>query len=372
MYFYRKDNENAVQDSRNKNRESNLELLRILSMLLIVLHHYVLNSGISNIQGIQTNKLILQILSIGGKVGVNIFVLITGYFMIKSNFKIKKLVMLTCEVLTYSIFILILTYIFKTEYVTFEIIIKSILPIIFSLYWFAQAYVILYILSPFINEFINKSEKKSIEKLLIILFIIQTIIPTITTSSFGFSELTWFINLYIIGAYIRLYTNKILESKKIGILSILLGLSILIISIIFFDVIGTKVDIIAGNELYMTGMNRIPSLIIAVFIFIFFKNVKIKHNLLINNIASSTFGIYLIHENPLARKIIWNDIIKAPNYSNSKNVIVYALFFALLVFFICSVIDLIRQHTLEPIINKTFDKITNIYRSNKNLKRKNL
>ena len=31
-----------------KNRNSNLELLRIILMLVIVLHHYIVNSGITN------------------------------------------------------------------------------------------------------------------------------------------------------------------------------------------------------------------------------------------------------------------------------------------------------------------------------------
>lgn len=74
-------------------RSSNIELLRICSMLLIVLHHYCVNSGfveIIDLNDITVNTLLVQFMAFGGKVGVNVFLLISGYFMINGTRKYQK------------------------------------------------------------------------------------------------------------------------------------------------------------------------------------------------------------------------------------------------------------------------------------------
>ena len=74
-------------------RDSNFELFRIVLMLLIVAHHYVVNSGISQLYDfnhITGNMIFLQLFGFAGKIGINFFVFITVYFMIKSQFKFRK------------------------------------------------------------------------------------------------------------------------------------------------------------------------------------------------------------------------------------------------------------------------------------------
>ena len=77
-------------------RNSNIEFLRIVSMLLILFHHYAVHSGFNfEFTGqIISNKIFIDILSSFGKAGVNIFLAISSYYLIdlesKSKFKIKK------------------------------------------------------------------------------------------------------------------------------------------------------------------------------------------------------------------------------------------------------------------------------------------
>ena len=81
-----------------KERNSNLELLRIISMLLIIMHHYSIHGFSPNILYYSSNKYILDFLSLEGKLGVNCFILISGYFMINQKFTIKKLLSILGEV----------------------------------------------------------------------------------------------------------------------------------------------------------------------------------------------------------------------------------------------------------------------------------
>lgn len=67
-------------------RNSNIEMLRIMSMFLIILHHGTLYSGFDfPLQSISISKMCVDILSMGGKIGVSLFILITGYFLSQSE-----------------------------------------------------------------------------------------------------------------------------------------------------------------------------------------------------------------------------------------------------------------------------------------------
>ena len=76
-----------------KLRNSNLEMFRIIVMLLIVAHHYVVNSGLMPIMAenpTSAKSMFLYLFGWAGKTGIDCFVLITGYFMCKSDICLKS------------------------------------------------------------------------------------------------------------------------------------------------------------------------------------------------------------------------------------------------------------------------------------------
>ena len=90
-------------------RQSNLELSRILAMYLIVMHHFSVHGGVSIWSGsapLSFNFYLDQLLSTGGKIGVNLFVLITGYFLAKKFSKFSSLVYLWIKTFSYVIIFL--------------------------------------------------------------------------------------------------------------------------------------------------------------------------------------------------------------------------------------------------------------------------
>lgn len=152
---------NAVIESKETNdRKLNFELLRIVSMFLIVIYHYSDWGGLIQVGDDLSTKLIGDFLNIGGKLGVNIFVLISGYFLIDSKFKIKKLIKVIFEVWLYSVGIALVCMLLKIGDLSQDTIVKSFLPIMNNMYWFATAYVVMYVLSPFINKFIRMYWKR--------------------------------------------------------------------------------------------------------------------------------------------------------------------------------------------------------------------
>lgn len=352
----------------NKERNSNLEILRIISMILIVMHHYSVHGFSLNNLDYSFNKYIIDFLYLGGKLGVNCFILISGYFMINSKFTIKKLLKLLGEVWFYSIGILILFITILTPIKPLGIgsIIKSFLPVTYSLYWFITVYVILMVLSPFINKFVDSIDKTTYQKLIVFLVIIGSIIPSLMLGySKIINELGWFIILYLIAGYIKKYTDSTKMNANKHFIVAGISIFILLLSVICFNLLGYKFGIkgLINNSRYFANFNSIILLIISIELLIGFSRLKERRSRFINTISSATLGVYLIHDNFLVRPYIWRKVFKNELVYDSKYLIFHAVFAVITVYVICTIIDLIRQKTVEKLylsfIDRYFDSISN-------------
>src|SRR5574344_1877581 len=113
-----------------KDRQSNIELLRILAIIMITLHHFSLYLGLYNNSNLGMEKNIFGIVLFSlGKIGVNIFIIISGYFLIDSKSNIKKIIKLWLEVLFYSVSILIIGELLHINTLSFNDNVKALLPI---------------------------------------------------------------------------------------------------------------------------------------------------------------------------------------------------------------------------------------------------
>lgn len=113
--------------------------------------------------------------------------------------------------------------------------------------------------------------------------------------------------------------------------------------------------------IYMfTGQsNRILAIVTAVCSFAFFVNVNIKQSKLINMVAKSVFGVLLIHANNLTMiDFVWKKLFRSQwAFENLESAfIVHAFVTVMVIFSVCSVIDMVRIRFLEKPIFEYFDK----------------
>ena len=121
-----------------KKRNSNVEILRIISMTMILISHYSINTGVVLFEmPITFNRIMLEALKLGN-IGVIIFLLITGYYGVKKEkaFQFKKIFNLYLQVLFYSIMIYFIFVLFGQEKLTLKGLLLNIFPITFNSYWF--------------------------------------------------------------------------------------------------------------------------------------------------------------------------------------------------------------------------------------------
>lgn len=142
----------------------------------------------------------------GGKLGVNLFILISGYMTACSTFKSRSLLRVVFETVFYSVSILLLYLIFNPAVVdSGSNVVKSFIPCISSMYWFVTSYIGMVIVSPVLRLLLNKLSQKQLYRFLIFMFVPLSVIPTFTHMDFIVNGFVWFVYLYLIAGYIRLW-----------------------------------------------------------------------------------------------------------------------------------------------------------------------
>lgn len=181
-------------------RQSNLELSRILAMYLIVMHHFSVHGGVSIWSGsapLSFNFYLDQLLSTGGKIGVNLFVLITGYFLAKKFSKFSSLVYLWIKTFSYVIIFFLLFCALGLHPFSWSSLVSCFFPIRNDFYWFVSAYFLLILLSPFITIGIKALGQRKLFAFLLIFGFFWSVIPTLTTKpEYYGSTLFWFVYLF--------------------------------------------------------------------------------------------------------------------------------------------------------------------------------
>ncbi len=354
----------------NAVRKSNIELLRIVAMLLVLVVHVdffsigwpdkneIINNPISTFMRIEFESLAI--------VCVNVFVLISGYFGIK--LKLKSICNFLFQILFFRVVIYLAVSFIKNIPLTLGELLYMIIPGYDD--WFVSAYIMLLLLSPILNSY---SENNSFNKkvlLLIIFYVIQSLFGWLEPFWFaiyrnGYSIIS-FIGLYLLGRLIFNYqSNIILSYKK----KMYLGM---------YLIISTVVSIIVYTMLYIIDINAIKTRIIplmvaysspivvfcSICLFVCFMKIKIQSKF-INWIGVSAFSVYLVHTHPYiinyfkqTAKSIWQ------TYSGIEYVFIIIVF--VIGIFIGSIIlDKVRifiwKHLILKLVLK-FDNRINQYK----------
>lgn len=330
------------------NRNTNIELYRIVVMFLIVAHHYLVNSGL--IQVIENEPLtgksaFFYVFGMWGKTGINCFVLITGYFMCRSNITLRKFLKLFLQIEFYNI-VINLIFVF-TGYKDFNI--KSL----YEMFWpiksvadgFTSCFLLFYLCIPFLNILVHNMNKRQHQLLMALCLFIYTILGTTTRIYVAINYVTWFCILYFISSYIRIYGINYKDVKiKWGWLSIFS----IVISVSSVLVLSTIVNTPGREFILVSDSNHIMAVITSVCLFMYFKDLQIKNSAFINKVASCMFGVLLIHANSdTMRQWLWRDTFNNVGWFATDYAVLHALISVILVFIICIVVDSFRIKYVE-------------------------
>lgn len=322
-------------------------------MLLIVAHHYVVNSGLLDSGGpiysepFAYRSQFLLIYGAWGKIGISCFMLITGYFLCKSNITAKKYAKLLFQVMFYRI--AIHTIFWLTGYATFTLpeFIKTLIPVTNIGVGFTSAMLVFYLFIPFLNILIRNMSEKQHLKILGLSTFTYVLLGTLPFFHVTMNYVSWFMVLYLISSYIRLYPKVIFSNKKFWGGMLFGSVLVSIASVVVCSWLSFRFNV-QMVYYFVTDSNTFLAVITAVSAFMFFLNLDIKNSKFINTVAASTFGVFLIHtHSDTMRQWLWGDILKNTEMYFSDFIYVHALISVLVVFIICILIDFIFKNIIE-------------------------
>lgn len=335
-------------------RQSNFELLRILAMIMIIFHHFSLHGGFNfSSTTLSIPRFWYQFIIMGGRIGVNLYVLISGYFLIESkaeNVSIYKVLKLWGQVVFYSAAIYALRLILG-EALSVKQLYAVLRPIMKGAWWFASAYFVLYLLHPYLNRILRSLDKTVYQRLLMLMLFMWCVIPTVFMAWFESNDLVWFVTLYAIAGYIRLYGLNPFIERNAGKLAAVFAVMVYCLNFLL-TVMGTRKEFFSNISTFYYNSQSVFALAVSVCLLISFSKISIPYSKWINTIASATFGVYLLHDHDFTRPLLWNQVFHNASYQNSLMLIPYSIAVVCLVFIVCTLIDLLRQKLIEPLFLK--------------------
>ena len=189
---------------------------------MIVMFHYVVNSGLNGIDGplktngVTPNSIYLWIFGMWGKVGINCFLMITGYFMCKSQITVKKFIKLLFQIYFYKVLIFGAFLIIGYESVSLRSCTRILMPFEFiNNSNFATCFLLFYLTIPFWNILIQNINKQQHLFLLLFLLVCYTLWGGIPWHTIPFNYISWFGVVFLIASYIRLYPMSLFENKQL-------------------------------------------------------------------------------------------------------------------------------------------------------------
>ena len=295
-----------------KLRNSSIEILRIISIILIVIHHYAIHGfDIGNLP-YHYNQYLISVLGLGGKLGVVCFILISGYYMCESKISVKKILKLIAEAWFYMVAIglLFLFVLRPVEPITKIDLIKIFIPIVYNQNWFITDYILLMIVSPLLNILIKNLDKKLYKSSMFLGVIIWGILPNFIIADLSFNSFIYFMLIYLIAGYIKKYINIENGKKYHNLVLAFLNYFVIIISSIVLIYFGHlfNMPIFTRNSIHFSALQSPFILLTGIELLLFFLKLKPFTNKLINKVASTTLGIYLIHDNFLMRPYLWGGV----------------------------------------------------------------
>lgn len=299
-----------------KPRRMNLELLRCLAMMMVIALHFLGKGellGELSQKNLGLTEIIAWILESFCIVAVNVYMLISGYFLCQSGFRLSRFLQLLMQIWFYSVVFGLLGValgLVPTETVDVYFFLQLIFPVSMNHYWFMTAYLFFYLLLPLVGTAVKQLNKKQLQFVIAVLLlwfsVLKSVLPIrLTTDGRGYDFL-WYLCVFLVAAYIRRFGLKALEDRGKGLglyfIAVFLSFAEVMVLYLLYVRTGKLQGLISVSHEY----NHVLTLAAAVGLFMAFLSIRVPDGFgkVVGRIAPLTLGVYLLHEN-LGLRYAW-------------------------------------------------------------------
>lgn len=347
-----------------KKRMANLELLRCIAMMMVIALHYLgkggllpdlADSGPDGSAGFGVAGGAAWLLEAFCIVAVNIYMLISGYFLCASSFKLSRLLQLLLQIWLYSVIFGILgavTGVTAGTTVDTHYFLTLVFPVSMRHYWFMTAYVFLYLLLPFVGAAVKRMTKGQLQAAVALLLItfcaLKSILPLrLETDAQGYDCL-WYLCVFLTAAYIRRFGAEFPKSRRRA-LAVYVGCCLLAFGgTMALQLIFARTGSLGRMKGMCMEYNHVLPFLGALGLFGVFLKTEIKGKIagVINRVAPYTLGVYLLHEN-LGLRYAWQRWFGADRISTPGELLLLTLL-AVLGVFVCGIFaDMLRAWAMK-------------------------
>lgn len=340
--------------SNASKRQTSIELLRIICMLLIIAHHCIGHGGAAYMETC-SNRVMGLLLIPGGKICFNAFLAISAWFMVDQTFKLERFFKTWLQVLFYSVCFAVIAF-FLGNPMELKDWVSIFFPIAGNSHGFAASYLAFYLLTPFLKMITENLTEKQAKIIVLSLLYFEVGTQLIGNFTQYFqpipSELLLFIMCYFIAYYLKKYPLRIQQSK-LAMFTVFLICWMAVFIIVFLYLVKMPQNPVVN---YFWNIVKDESSIFNIVggyaLFFIFYNIKLPSIQVINKISKHVFGVLLMHDNNFFRAILWLQLLKTGNWYYSPYFLFYVLLATVGIFVIGVIIDWLREKLLEKPILK--------------------
>lgn len=343
-------------------RNSNLELLRILCMIMLVLHHFVVHGGSIGMEGMSTNRIISLIILPLGKICFNCFIALSTWFLVKSTFKASRFIKVWIQVLFYNIIFLALTCMIGGVYadgITWKTWLGAFFPVTGNSHGYAAAYMAFYLTIPFLKMISDAVNKKQLILLISFLAITQLGAGLLGyvigyTQPFA-SEILLFVLCYFISLYLQKYPLKYQNNGWVLII-FFLGLWLFTAFCRVWNAYSPEIWFPNFFANYATGSElSFVNIIAGYALFLAFNTIKMPTSKMVNTAATTMFGVLLFHDHNFFRPVLWKVILKTDTwyYISTSQFVFRMVIITIGIMTFGMAIDFLRQNLFEKWLIKS-------------------
>ena len=347
--------DNRTKKGKNrKPRMTNLELLRCVAMMMVVVLHYL---GKGNLLGDVSGE---SMSAVGVAawlfesfciVAVNVYMLISGYFLCESHFKWSRLIGLVCQVWFYSVVVGLAAAAFHlvpAEQLTTNYYVQLFFPIMMGHYWFLTAYIFLYLLLPLVTMAVKRMTEGQLRGTILLLLFVFTVSKSVLPVRLDMDakgyDMIWYLCMFLVAAYLRKFGVPFWNKKSRSLCLYVVGSLCVFGEVMALHVIYCKTGKLGLLLTVSTEYNHIFPVLASVGLFAFFLKVKVPDRMgkFICRIAPYTLGVYLLHENSGVR-YLWPKWLGAERIASVGGLLLGTCIAVAVVFTAGIIVDYLRN-----------------------------
>ena len=334
-------------------RSSNLELLRILCMLLIIGDHLTGQGGIADYATLGSS-FFFCLVGCGSRIACSVFILIGGWFLCEQPYKTRRPLSLWLSLWLYTVPVTLLCKLAGLD-VSFGALRWAAFPASTRQLWFISDYLLLLLCVPLLNRLLHALPRDAHKGLLAVFALPLVVYPTVFGQDGIVSDTAWmFLYEYLLIAYLRRYPdNRLTRLLQHRAAALALGVGLPLLNTALRAVLETR-GMTDGKAFqyiayYRTALGALPGLLAALALFYLFKGLDLGSIRWVNALSATTLGVYILHQVPAFKNTLWNGILQAQAHHGSAG---YTLFAVVAVFLGCAAVDAVRTRlVLRPLEN---------------------